>query len=116
MQSLRPRISHIKFVFNNGDDGHALLEHLGHLSSTRTVGVGAGNGYSRPRLTAVKHRFAYDRDILRALERLGGLFPDAASADSWTGLGDVDLVFLDARGNVLGATVTHERMIITPQP
>lgn len=32
----------------------------------------------------------------------------------WTGLGDVDVVFLDKRGKMIGATVTHEGMIITP--
>lgn len=114
MQSLRSRTSHIEFVFNSGEDeGHALIEQLSHLSSTRTVGVGPGNGYARSRPTAVKRRFAYDRDILRAVDGLGGIFPAEASRESWTGLGDVDVVFLDPTGRVLGATVTHEGMLIT---
>ncbi|WP_396668484.1 hypothetical protein [Microbacterium sp. R86528] len=48
------------------------------------------------------------------IDGLGGFFPDAASTAPWTGLGDVDVVFLDKHGKVLGATVTHEGMIITP--
>lgn len=114
MQSLRARIAQIELVFNNGDDGHPLITQLAHLESTRTVGVGPGHGYARQRPTAVKRRYAYDRDIVQALDTLGGFFPDAASTEPWTGLGDVDVVFLDKNGKVLGATVTHEGMIITP--
>lgn len=113
IKSLRPHIAHIELVFNNGDSGHPLLGQLEHLESTRTVGVRPGAGYSRPRPDAVKRRFAYNRDILRTLDDLGGFFSEAASPDPWTALGDVDVVFLDKRGNLLGATVTHERMIIT---
>lgn len=116
MQSLRSKTSYIEFVFNGGEDeGHALIGQLAHLESTRTVGVGPGNGYQRSRPTAVKRRFAYDRDILRAVDALGGIFPAQASTESWTGLGDVDVVFLDSMGRVLGATVTHEGMLITTQ-
>lgn len=114
MQSLRPNTAHIELVFNDGDDAHPLIAQLAHLESTRTVGVGPGNGYSRPRLTAVKRRFAYSRDIIRALDDLGGFFPDTASTELWTELGDVDVVFLDKQGKLLGATVTHEGMILTP--
>ncbi|TFD66959.1 hypothetical protein [Cryobacterium sp. Hb1] len=114
MQSLRARIAHIELVFNNGDDGHPLVAQLAHLESTRTVGVKPGNGYARQRLTAVKRRFAYDREIIQALDGLGGFFPDVASTEPWTELGDVDVVFLDKHGEVLGATVTHEGMVITP--
>ncbi|MGA4508137.1 hypothetical protein ACQB6R_03790 [Propionibacteriaceae bacterium G1746] len=116
LQSLRARTAHIEFVFNDGDEGHPLLDHLGHLNSTRTVGVGAGNGYARPRPNAVKHRFAYDRAIIRAIDDLGGFFPDDPfpnPSPRWTGLGDVDVVFLDEHDRVLGATVTHEGLIIT---
>lgn len=112
MASLRPHIAHIELVFNNGDEGHPLTGRLAHLESTRTVGVKAGAGYSRPRSAAVKLRFAYDRDIIRELDALGGFFSKTASPEPWTALGDVDVVFLDARDNVLGATVAHERMII----
>ncbi|MGA4670881.1 hypothetical protein ACPCG0_13960 [Propionibacteriaceae bacterium Y1923] len=112
MQSLRPRTAHIEFVFNDGDEGHPLLVQLAHLASTRTVGVKAGNGYARPRPTAVKRRYPYDRDIIAAIEALGGFFAEDSNPGPWTGLGNVDVVFLDERGTVLGATVTHESMII----
>ncbi|MGD7732779.1 hypothetical protein ACQCX5_07430 [Propionibacteriaceae bacterium G57] len=116
LQSLRPRTAHIEFVFNDGDEGHPLLDHLG-TDSSRTVGVGAGNGYARPRPNAVKRRFAYDRAITRAIEDLGGFFPEDPNPDPlhrWTGLGDVDVIFRDEHDHVLGATVTHEGLIITP--
>ena len=114
MHSLRPNTAYVDFVFNNGDGDNPLLEQLGHLESTRTVGVGPGNGYSRPRTTAIKRRYAYDRAIIRAIDSLGCFFPEATSSAQWTGLGDVDVVFLDKRGKMIGATVTHEGMIITP--
>ncbi|MGZ0711309.1 hypothetical protein ACWPKO_23575 (plasmid) [Coraliomargarita sp. W4R53] len=80
----------------------------------RTVGVDPGNGYERTRPTAVKRRFAYDRDIIQAIDGLSGFFHDATSTQPWTGLGDVDVVFLDKHDKVLGATVAHEGMIIMP--
>lgn len=116
MHSLRPKTAYIDFVYNNGDERHPLLEQLAHLESTRTVGVGPGNGYyHRPRPNVVKRRFAYDRDIIRAIDALGCFFPDSNGSEQWTGLGDVDVVFLDKEGRMLGATVTHEGMIITPE-
>ncbi len=114
MQSLRRETAHIEFVFNNGDGDHPLIGALANLESSRRVGVGPGNGYARPRRAAVKRRYAYSRDIIFALDDLGCFFPDATSKEQWTGLGDVDVVFLDHSGKVLGATVTHEAMIITP--
>lgn len=97
------------------DACHPLLEQLAHLESTRTVGVGPGNGYyHRPRPKVVKRRFAYDRDIIRAIDALGCFFPDPNSSEQWTGLGDVDVVFLDKDEKMLGATVTHEGLIIMP--
>lgn len=115
MHSLRPNTAYVEFVFNNGDGDHPLLEQLVHLESTRTVGVTPGNGYYyRPRPAAIKRKFAYDRDIIRAIDSLGCFFPAATSSRQWTGLGDVDVVFLDKRGKTIGATVSHEGMIITP--
>lgn len=115
MHSLRPNTAYIDFVFNNGDRGHPLLEILSHLQSVRTVGVKPGNGYYyRPRPKVVRRRFVYDRDIIRAIETLGYFWPESDSSQPWTGLGDVDVVFLDKRERLLGATVTHEAMIITP--
>lgn len=115
MHSLRPNTSHIEFVFNNGDEGHPLFEELAHLRSIRTVGVEPGNGYYfRPRPKVVKRRFDYDRDVIRAIDRLGCFFPDSVSSEQWPELGDVDVVFLDKLGKMLGATVTQEGMIITP--
>lgn len=114
MQSMRPKTARIEFVFNNGDKGHPLLELLAHLDSVRTIGVGLGNGYyGRDRPNAVKRSYRYDRDIIRAIESLGCFFPEGASEKQWTELADVDVVFLDQRGKTLGATVTHEDMIIS---
>lgn len=116
MHSLRPKTAYIDFVFSNGDAGHPLLELLAHLPSTRTIGAHPGNGYyvySRP--TVVTRRYAYDRDIIRVIDSLGCFFPDTASTAEWTELGDVDVVFLDKDEKLLGATVTHEGMIITPE-
>lgn len=116
MHALRPKTAYIDFVFSNGDAGHPLLAQLSHLPSTRSVGVGPGNGYYyRSRPTVVKRRFASDRDIIRAIDKLGCFFTEAESSQQWTGLGDVDVVFLDKAGKMLGATVTHEAMIITPE-
>lgn len=115
MQSMRPKTARIEFVFNNGNKRHPFLELLAHLDSVRTVGVGPGNGYyGRSRSSVVKRSYAYDRDIIRAIEIFGCFFPEVASKKQWTELGDVDIIFLDKRGKMLGATVTHEGMIITP--
>ena len=78
------------------------------------MGVGSGNGYSRARRTAMKRRFPYVRDIIRALGDPGGFFSVAASPEPWLARGDVDVVFLGERGNLLWPAVTHERMITTP--
>lgn len=116
MHSLRPQMAFVDFVFSNGDEGHPLLEMLAHLPSTRTVGVGPGNGYYwRGRPSVIRRRYAYDRSIIRAIDELGVFFPGPGSAEHWTELGDVDVIFLDARERMLGATVTHEGMIITPE-
>lgn len=116
MRSMRPLATRIEFVFNDGDEGHPLLELLAHLDSKRTVGVGPGYGYyERGRPTVVKRSYAYDRGIIRAIESLGCFFPEAGNNEQWTELGDVDVIFLDHRGKMLGATVTHEGMIITPE-
>ncbi len=115
MQAMRPATARIEFVFNSGDAQHPLLELLAHLDSVRTVGVAPDNWhYRRGRPTAVKRSYAYDRDIVRAIESLGCFFPEAASKKHWTELGDVDVMFLDRRGKILGVTVTHEGMLISP--
>lgn len=114
MHSLRPKTAYIDFVFSNGDAEHPLLELLAHLPSTRTIGVKPGNGYyvySCPNV--IKRRYAYDRDIIRAIDSLGCFFPDARSTENWTELGDVDVVFLDKDDKMIGATVTHEGLIIS---
>ncbi|WP_146137427.1 hypothetical protein [Gulosibacter molinativorax] len=104
-------------MFNDGaDTEHPLSSMLAHLHSTRTVGVGPGNGYAKERPNSVTLRYAYDRDIIRAIESLGGFFPDESNPKHWTGLGDVDVIFLDGRGHVIGATVTHEGMLIGEIP
>lgn len=116
MQAVRPRTARIEFVVSNGDDQHPLLELLSHLQSVRTVGVGPGNGYYvRSRPDVVKRSYAYDRDIIRAIESLGCFFPAPESGEQWTGLGDVDVIVLDRRGAMLGATVTHESMLLSPE-
>lgn len=116
MQSMRPQTARIEFVFSNGDKRHPLIELLAHLESVRTIGVGPGNRYyRRARPTVVKRSYAYDRDIIRAIESLGCFFPEAVNKKQWTELGDVDVIFLDKRGKMLGATVTHEGMIVTPE-
>ncbi|MGJ6980879.1 hypothetical protein ACSDQ9_10190 [Aestuariimicrobium soli] len=115
LQALRPRIGQVEFVFNRADDeGHRLTSRLARLTSTRTVGVTDTFGYGRPRPTAVRLRFGYDREVVRAIEELGGFFTDESTADQWTGLGDVDVVFRDAEGRVLGATIAHERLLLSP--
>lgn len=113
---MRPKTARIEFVFSNGDEKHPLLELLAHLGSVRTIGVGPGNGYyGRARPNVVKRTYEYDRDIIRAIESLGCFFPEPESKEQWTELGDVDVVFIDKYGKMLGATVTHEGMIITPE-
>lgn len=113
---MRPKTARIEFVFSSGDKRHPLIEMLAHLESVRTIGVEPGNGYyGRARPSVVKRSYAYDRDIIRAIESLGCFFPEAVSKKQWTELGDVDVIFLDKHGKLLGATVTHEGMIITPE-
>lgn len=112
MQSLRPRIAHIELVFNDGSAAYRLLPRLTHLKPTKSDGVGPGAGYARSRPAAVKHTFAYDREILRLFIALDGFFSDDVGKEPWPELGDVDVVFLDDQGMMLGATVAHERMII----
>jgi hypothetical protein len=116
MQSLRSKTARIEFVFNDGDEKHPLVELLAEFGSVRTIGVEVGNGYcGKSRPNVVKRSYPYDRDIIRAIESLGGgLFPGPASNERWTELGDVDVIFLDKDGKMLGATVAHGAMIITP--
>ena len=119
MHSLRPQTARIEVIFEDGDTNHPLTTLLAHLDSTRTVGVD-GYLYGHPRPKAVKRSYAHDRDIIRAIESLGCFWPDAHSPAhspaQWTELGNVDVVFLDAKGQVLGATITHERMIVKLPP
>lgn len=118
MQSLRSKASTIELVFHDGDVDHPLTTQLAWLSPTRQEGVGARPGYPRPQPTAVLHRYPCDRDILRALNEVGGLFDyvSARTGDTvrFTQLGNVDVTFLDHRDTVLGSTVTHEGLILSP--
>ena len=61
-----------------------------------------GHGYSRPRPNSSLHRYAYDREIIRAIDELGGLFAADPALEPFSGLGDVDVVFVDSRGVALG--------------
>lgn len=118
MRSLRSQTAQIEMVFHNGDDQHPFVEELAWLNPHRQVGVDVRPGYERPQPKAVLHRYPYDRAIIRALVDLGGFFVPISSPHGdrveYTGLGNVDITFLDQRGVVLGATVTHEGLILMP--
>lgn len=119
MQSLRARTATIELVFHDGDADSKLAEKLKHLNPTREIGVGKLPGYEKPAPHAVLHRYAYDRGILEAIEELGGLFENTSTKQGdnteFTQLGNVDVTFRDEHGNVLGATVTHEGLILRPR-
>lgn len=116
MRALRSRIAAIELVFHQGDDDHPLTARLAALGADRQVGVGPRPGYTRPEPAAVLHRYRYDREILTAIDELGGLFEPVTTrfgeSARFTALGDVDVVFLDSSGRVIGATVTHEGLIL----
>lgn len=118
MQSLRPRATTIELLFHDSDVSHPLTLELAWLVPARQEGVGARPGYPRPHPRAVLHRYRYDRAILRALIDLGGLFEYVSDplGDTvrFTRLGNVDVTFLDQTDAVLGSTVTHEGLILTP--
>lgn len=118
MESLRPKTATIELLFHDGDTDHRLTHELEWLSPIRQEGVDARPGYLRPQPTAVLLRYPYDRAIFRALNELGGLFEyvSAATGDSvnFTRLGNVDVTFLDQSDTVLGSTVTHEGLILSP--
>ena len=118
MESLRPRTTTIELLFHDGDTDHPLTHGLAWLSPIRQVGVGARPGYPGPQPNAVLHRYPYDRAILHALNGLGGLFEyvSAPTGDTvnFTRLGNVDVTFLDHSDTVLGSTVTHEGLILSP--
>jgi hypothetical protein len=119
MQSLRPRTASIERVFLDGDTDHPLADALAWLEPIRQVGVGERPGYLRSQPAAVLHRYPYDRTILQALDRLGGLFEHAPTQSGdrvlFTALGDVDVSFLDRNGAIIGSTVTQEGLILIPQ-
>lgn len=116
MRSLRPRTAFIELVFCDGDDSHPLVGRLSVLKPSRRKGVGVRPGYSRSQPDAVLLRYRYDREIVRALEDLGGFFSYVATPTGdqihETDLGNVDVAFLDAGGDLLGATVTHEGLVL----
>lgn len=118
-RSLRPRTASIELVFHDGDANHLLATALAWLAPLRHVGVGARPGYQRPQPSAVLHRYRYDRSILQAVADLGGLFEyvSAPTGDSvtFTRVGNVDVTFLDHSDTVIGSTVTHEGLILTPR-
>jgi len=118
MQSLRHKTATVELLFHDGDAGHSLTHELAWLSPLRQEGVGARPGYQRPQPTAILHRYPYNRAILHALNELGGLFEyvTAPTGDTvnFTRLGNVDVTFLDYSGKVLGSTVTHEGLVLSP--
>lgn len=118
MQSLRPRTAYIELVFHDSDTGHPLTTTLAWLSPSRQVGVGVRPGYQRPQPSAVLHRYPYDRAVIRALDELGGIFQIISTPTGeltrFTGLGNVDVSFLDRHDIVIGSTVTHEGLILMP--
>ena len=118
MQSLRSQAAHIELLFHDGDADHPMIRTLAWLNPRRQVGVGVRPGYHRPQPSAVLHRYPYDRAILQALEELGGIFDYVSTPNGdvvqFTGLGNVDVTFLDRSGTVLGSTVTHEGLVLLP--
>lgn len=118
MQSLRPRTAAVELVFHIDDATHPLTQELAWLAPVHQHGVGTRPGYPRPQPRAVLHRYPYDRAVVRALDGLGGLFEwvSAPRGDTvrLTRLGDVDVTFLDSSDTVLGSTVTHEGLILSP--
>lgn len=118
LRALRPRTAHIELLFHDNDVSHPLTPVLAWLGPTRTVGVGARPGYSRPQPSAVLHRYSYDRTIVQEIERLGGFFeciPDPrGDRVRYTGLGNVDVTLRDRHDAVLGSTVTHEGLLLIP--
>lgn len=115
LQTLRPRMSSLEFVFHDGDAGHPLAERLSHLHPERSEEVGVRPGYQRAAHGAVLHRYTYDRGIITALGDLGGLFTHVSHPRGdrveWTRLGDVDLSAYDAAGRLFLYTVTHEGLV-----
>lgn len=119
LRSLRPLTRSIELVFRDGDAGHPLVRSLAWLAPIRRVGVGARPGYPRAQPSAVLHRYRYHRSIFQALADLGGFFHyvSAPTGDrvAFTRLGNVDVTFLNHSDRVLGSTVTHEGLILTPR-
>jgi hypothetical protein len=118
MQSLRASTAHIELLFHDGDTDHPLSSTLAWLNPSRRVGVGIRPGYRRPQPSAVLHHYPYDRAIVRALDDLGGIFQyvrdPAGDVVRFTGLGNVDITFVDRSGSILGSTVTHEGLVLMP--
>ncbi len=119
MKSLRAQTTTVELVFHDGDADNPLAEKLKRLMPVREIGVGKRPGYQKPAPHAVLHRYAYDREVLRAIEELGGLFTYASTATgetvNFSHLGNVDVAFIARDGAVLGATVTHEGLILRPE-
>lgn len=118
MQSLRPRTATIELLFHDGDSDHPLTHELAWLSPRRQAGVGPRPGYQRPQPIAILHRYPYHREVLHALDELGGLFEfvtdPTGDTVNFTRLGNVDVTFPDCSGKVLGSTVTHEGLVLSP--
>lgn len=113
MKLLRAETSRIDLIFNAEDKEHPFIARFAHLEIEQRLGVQAGHGYSRPRPRSSLHRYAYDRELFHAIDELGGLFAADPTHGPFSALGDVDVVFVDSQGVALGATVAHERMILT---
>lgn len=111
LAALRPRLKALVLVSNDGELAPAVAEQLAGWLESITVGAPAGCGYARPRPGASCHRYRYDRRLLAVLDQWGGPMADSA-AQPFTALGDVDLVLVGERDQVLGATIAHERLVI----
>lgn len=76
-----------------------------------THGTGPRPGYLNRQPNVWVYRVPYDRSLIFAMQDAGGLFGTAQDGglDQWN---DVDVYFLDARGLVIGAVVSHEGIVL----
>ncbi len=114
LTSLRPRTATLEWVVRRGVSAEPLDALLDGFDTDRAVGVGPRPGYSKPDRDAAVLVCRSHRDLFARLAE-NGLFTvehdPRGDRVSPTGLGFVDVGFLDDRKRLLCSTVTHAGII-----
>ncbi|MFT3834965.1 MAG: hypothetical protein QM711_16885 [Micropruina sp.] len=114
LTSLRPRTATLEWVVRRGVSPEPLDALLDGFDTERTVGIGPRPGYPKPDRDAAVLVSRAHRDLFARLAE-NGLFTvehdSRGDRVSPTGLGFIDVGFLDDRKRLICSTVTHAGII-----